>query len=76
MQLFQHVGANKCAWVYLQYVQLQERQHFVILDLTYQGFASGDVDKDAAGLRKLVADGNSMAVCQSFSKNMSLYGEN
>ena len=45
------------------------------MDMAYQGFASGDLDVDAAGLRHLVSDGHSILLCQSFSKNMGLYGE-
>ena len=46
-----------------------------MVDMAYQGFATGDLDRDAAGLRKLVADGHKVLFCQSFSKNMGLYGE-
>lgn len=42
----------------------------------YQGFASGNVDDDMAGLRLLVADGHLLAICHTFSKNMGLYGMN
>ena len=54
----------------------QEQSHFLIFDVTYLGFASGDIEQDAAGIRKLVADGHKLALCQSFSKNMGLYGMN
>ena len=43
--------------------------------MTYLGFASGDIDQDAFGVRKMVDDGNTLAFCQSFSKNAGLYGE-
>ena len=43
--------------------------------MAYQGFASGDLEKDAAGLRHLVKNGHKVILCQSFSKNMGLYGE-
>lgn len=46
-----------------------------MIDLIYQGFASGNLEEDAAGLRQLVADGNQLAIAQTFSKNMGLYGE-
>ena len=42
--------------------------------MAYQGFATGNLDADAAGLRQLVADGHNVMLCQSFSKNMGLYG--
>jgi len=44
-------------------------------DMAYQGFASGDIDRDAAGLRQFVADGHRPIVTQSYAKNMGLYGE-
>lgn len=43
--------------------------------MAYQGFATGDLDRDAAGLRLLAKDGHKLMLCQSFSKNMGLYGE-
>jgi aspartate aminotransferase len=49
--------------------------HFAFFDMAYQGFASGDTDKDAFALRHFVKEGNSVALCQSFAKNMGLYGE-
>ena len=52
-----------------------EKKHCVMVDMAYQGFATGELDRDAAGLRKLVADGHKVVFCQSFSKNMGLYGK-
>lgn len=42
-------------------------------DSAYQGFASGDADKDAAAVRQFVADGHPVMCTQSFSKNFGLY---
>ncbi|KAL5466716.1 hypothetical protein EMCRGX_G030864 [Ephydatia muelleri] len=53
----------------------KDKQHFLLVDMAYQGFASGDLERDAAGLRHLVKDGHKVILCQSFSKNMGLYGE-
>lgn len=51
-------------------------QLFVVFDLAYQGFASGDLDADAWAVRQFASDPNlEMAICQSFSKNFGLYGE-
>ncbi|KAK7055019.1 Aspartate aminotransferase, mitochondrial [Halocaridina rubra] len=44
-------------------------------DMAYQGFASGDVARDAYAVRKFLADGHKICLSQSFSKNMGLYGE-
>ncbi len=42
--------------------------------MAYQGFASGDAEKDATGLRTLIADGHNLCFAQSFAKNFGLYG--
>lgn len=49
--------------------------HFPLFDMAYQGFASGDTTKDAYALRYFVEQGHPVALCQSFAKNMGLYGE-
>jgi aspartate/tyrosine/aromatic aminotransferase len=43
--------------------------------MAYQGFASGDIDRDAIALREFIKDGHQVALAQSFAKNMGLYGE-
>ncbi|KAL4745443.1 hypothetical protein BDW72DRAFT_208195 [Aspergillus terricola var. indicus] len=54
----------------------QTKKLFVIFDLAYQGFASGDLDHDAWAVRHFCTiPGIELAVCQSFSKNLGLYGE-
>lgn len=45
-----------------------------LLDFAYQGFADGIVE-DAAGLAELCRPGAELLVCNSFSKNFSLYSE-
>lgn len=54
---------------------VKEGGHFPFFDMAYQGFASGDTDKDAFALRLFVKEGHQPALCQSFAKNMGLYGE-
>jgi aspartate aminotransferase len=54
---------------------LKEKNHLVIVDSAYQGFASGDFDKDKVGLDIMVADGHQVILCQSFAKNFGLYGQ-
>ncbi|GFR46635.1 hypothetical protein Agub_g8246 [Astrephomene gubernaculifera] len=44
-------------------------------DMAYQGFASGDVDADAAAVRRFAEAGLELVLAQSFAKNMGLYGE-
>ncbi|TEB31270.1 aspartate aminotransferase [Coprinellus micaceus] len=52
-----------------------EKKHFAFFDCAYQGFASGDLDKDAWAVRRFVDRGVPLLVCQSFAKNAGLYGE-
>jgi aspartate aminotransferase len=44
--------------------------HFPLFDMAYQGFASGDTNKDAYALRYFVEQGHQVMLCQSFAKNM------
>ncbi|KAI7975187.1 hypothetical protein EIK77_001873 [Talaromyces pinophilus] len=49
---------------------VKEKEHFAFFDMAYQGFASGDADKDAFAPRYFVEQGHNIALCQSFAKNM------
>ncbi|KAJ7452529.1 aspartate aminotransferase [Mycena galericulata] len=51
------------------------KKHYAFLDCAYQGFASGDLDKDAWAVRFFVEKGVALLICQSFAKNAGLYGE-
>ncbi|RVW40917.1 Aspartate aminotransferase, mitochondrial [Vitis vinifera] len=50
------------------------KNHFPFFDMAYQGFASGDLDKDAKAIRIFLEDGHLIGCAQSFAKNMGLYG--
>jgi len=54
---------------------IRERHHFTFFDTAYQGFASGDLDRDAWAIRYFVQEGFELCVAQSFAKNFGLYGE-
>lgn len=54
---------------------IKSRKIFPFFDMAYQGFASGDTKKDAFAVRKFIEDGHQVSLCQSFAKNMGLYGE-
>ncbi|PIA14091.1 aspartate aminotransferase [Coemansia reversa NRRL 1564] len=54
---------------------MAERGHFPFFDCAYQGFATGDVDRDALAIRMFVSRGFELFVAESFAKNMGLYGE-
>merc|ERR1712098_141799 len=53
---------------------VKEKNLLPYFDMAYQGFASGDVDKDAFALRYFIDDGHDVLLAQSFAKNMGLYG--
>eukprot|EP00929_Paragymnodinium_shiwhaense_P090153 TRINITY_DN50352_c0_g1_i1.p1 TRINITY_DN50352_c0_g1~~TRINITY_DN50352_c0_g1_i1.p1 ORF type:complete len:446 (-),score=38.93 TRINITY_DN50352_c0_g1_i1:114-1451(-) len=54
---------------------IHKKQHIPFFDNAYQGFASGDADKDAFAVRQFVRDGHRVMLSQSFAKNFGLYGE-
>ncbi|MCJ1231605.1 aspartate transaminase aat1 [Toensbergia leucococca] len=54
---------------------MKEKKHYAFFDMAYQGFASGDTDKDAYPVRYFVQEGHNICLAQSFAKNMGLYGE-
>ncbi|KAK2824287.1 hypothetical protein Q5P01_021462 [Channa striata] len=54
---------------------MMRRKLFVFFDSAYQGFASGNLEKDAWAVRYFVSMGFEMFIAQSFSKNFGLYNE-
>ncbi|RZC40644.1 aspartate aminotransferase, mitochondrial [Asbolus verrucosus] len=54
---------------------IKKKNLFPYFDMAYQGFASGDINKDAQAVRLFVNDGHRIALAQSYAKNMGLYGE-
>ncbi|KAI4148577.1 MAG: hypothetical protein LQ340_005042 [Diploschistes diacapsis] len=50
-------------------------KHYPFFDMAYQGFASGDTNKDAIPVRMFIQEGHALCLSQSFAKNMGLYGE-
>ncbi len=53
---------------------LAERQLIPFLDMAYQGFGAG-LDEDAFAVRAMADAGLTFLVANSFSKNLSFYGE-
>jgi len=53
----------------------KEKQLRPFFDTAYQGFVSGDLDKDGQSLRLFVDEGLAIVAAQSFAKIMGLYGE-
>ncbi|KAI6649691.1 Aspartate aminotransferase [Oopsacas minuta] len=54
---------------------LKEKGHLPFIDMAYQGFATGDLDRDAFAVRLLEREGLQPVVTQSCAKNLGLYGE-
>uniref|UniRef100_A0A672MJS7 Aspartate aminotransferase, mitochondrial n=1 Tax=Sinocyclocheilus grahami TaxID=75366 RepID=A0A672MJS7_SINGR len=53
---------------------IKKRNLLVFFDMAYQGFASGDIDRDAWAVRYFIEQGHNVLLSQSFAKNMGLYG--
>jgi aspartate aminotransferase len=54
---------------------IKEKNHLTYFDCAYQGFASGDIDHDAAAVRLFVSKGHLLLAAQSYAKNFGLYSE-
>ncbi|XP_053213740.1 aspartate aminotransferase, cytoplasmic-like isoform X2 [Panonychus citri] len=54
---------------------MREKKLFPFFDCAYQGFASGDLEKDAFAVRYFVDQGFELFCAQSFAKNFGLYNE-
>lgn len=54
---------------------VRENQLYPFFDTAYQGFVTGNLDKDGEGLRYFIDQGFEMVIAQSFAKIMGLYGE-
>jgi len=54
---------------------MKKKDMKVFFDCAYQGFASGNAEKDAWAIRKFVDDGHLIGLGQSYAKNFGLYGE-
>jgi len=68
------VDPNAQQWKEISQV-CKERGHFAFFDLAYQGFASGDPEKDVGAVHTFIEDGHQVAIASSFAKNFGLYGE-
>jgi aspartate/tyrosine/aromatic aminotransferase len=53
----------------------KDRNHFAFFDCAYQGFASGDAERDGFVVKLWAEEGLEMMIAQSFSKNFGLYNE-
>jgi aspartate aminotransferase len=53
---------------------MKEKEHYAFFDMAYQGFASGDTNRDAFALRHFLSEGQPLLLAQSFAKNMVCFG--
>ncbi|KAI9175637.1 Aspartate aminotransferase, cytoplasmic [Blastocladiella emersonii ATCC 22665] len=67
------VDPTPAQWATIADVMAAKR-HVAFFDCAYQGFASGDVDRDAQAVR-FFATKMELLVAQSFAKNFGLYNE-
>ena len=54
---------------------VKKKNHIPFFDSAYQGFATGDLDKDAWSIRRFVQEGQKVFLAQSFAKNFGMYGQ-
>ena len=54
---------------------IKNKEHFILFDMAYQGFASGNILLDARPMRFAYILDIPFMLCQSYSKNFGLYGE-
>jgi len=54
---------------------VKAKKLFPFFDSAYQGFATGDIRRDAESIQIFLEEGLQMFVAQSLAKNMGLYGE-
>ena len=54
---------------------IKRRKLIAVADSAYQGYASGDLERDAYMIRALLEAECEFFITQSFAKNMGLYGE-
>ncbi len=54
---------------------VKSKNHVVFFDMAYQGYTSGNCDKDAFAVRLFEKAGLPIITAQSFAKNFGLYGQ-
>jgi aspartate aminotransferase len=54
---------------------MKRKKQFPFFDTAYQGFASGDLAKDAWAISYFVEQGFELVIAQSYAKNFGLYGQ-
>lgn len=57
------------------FVVIKDRKLFPFFDAAYQGFATGEINKDAWAVRYFASQGIELFCAQSFAKNFGLYSK-
>jgi len=58
---------------WMKLAEVCKRKNLLVLfDMAYQGFATGDTDRDAFAVRHFAEQGCNIMLTQSFAKNMGL----
>jgi aspartate aminotransferase len=68
------IDPTKDEWKQIAKV-MRAKQHIPFFDCAYQGFASGDLERDAWAIRYFVKEGFNLFAAQSFAKNFGLYND-
>lgn len=63
------IDPTEAQWKQISAV-MKEKKHYPFFDMAYQGFASGDTNKDAFPIRHFIKEGHTICLAQSFAKNM------
>lgn len=61
-------------WIEISNI-MKKKKLFPFLDCAYQGFASGNLEKDSWAVRHFAHEGHELLCAQSFAKNFGLYNE-
>jgi aspartate aminotransferase len=69
------VDPTEAQWAQIADALAKKPDVRILFDAAYQGFASGDPERDAAAVRMFKARGLPFILVQSFAKNFGLYGE-
>ncbi|KAK6203481.1 aspartate aminotransferase/Glutamic oxaloacetic transaminase AAT2/GOT1 [Scheffersomyces amazonensis] len=65
---------TKDQWIKIAEI-VKTRGLFILFDNAYQGFSSGNTEDDAWAIRYFYRQHLEFIVCESFAKNLGLYGE-
>jgi len=68
------VDPSKEQWAALAEI-FKAKKHIAFFDSAYQGYATGDLDGDAYGIRYFAKENIDIVFAYSFAKNLGLYGE-